>query len=216
MNYSCGWSGNRGPRTLAAACPKTAPSGMSPLTTVPGETTAETPTRLPPRTTHRAVIHAPSSIRTGLVMSAMSRRKAWDPVVTNVPCEITVSQPMVSRSWLCNQTSSPIQLRSPMIRFQGDLTRRRGLRTTPRPTRAPKATKTARRRRELICQGLLTRRSSAALHAYTFQTGAPHVSLAPGAAERSITRGRDTGRGYGSPLERRSSPRRATTGDQDA
>lgn len=153
--------------------------------------------RLPPRTMHRAVSQAPSSITTGFVMSAMSRRCACDPVVMNAPCEMTASAPMLNWSWLCSHTSSPIQLRSPMVNFQGKRTRRRGRRMTPSPMRAPKATNMARRSLELTCQELLTNSTSTRPQAYTFHAGASQLSPEPGAAERSITGGSVTGRGYG-------------------
>ncbi len=106
------------------------------------------------------MIHAPGSMTIGRVIRAMSRRCAWLPVVSIVSWERTTSWPTVMRSWLWNQTPSPIHERSPIRSFHGNLTRVRGRKTTPSPISAPNARSARTRSDELICHGFVTRSSS--------------------------------------------------------
>ncbi|CPU65940.1 Uncharacterised protein [Mycobacteroides abscessus] len=76
-------------------------------------TSAERPIRVPPRTTHRAVTHAPGPTCTGAVTSPMSVLCRWLPVVTRVSWDSTASCPIQTSSWLWIQTPSPIQQFAP-------------------------------------------------------------------------------------------------------
>jgi len=57
---------------------------------------------------------------------------------------------------------------------------------TPGPIFAPNSRRTATRKRELICHGLYTKRSSAADQASTVRRGRSHEALSPGAAAKGM------------------------------
>lgn len=118
----------------------------------------------PPSTMHREVIQTPSSMSIRQVMSAMSLRWRWLPVVRKDSCEITTSDPTRMIAWLSNHTPSPVHDRSPISSFQGSFTLVRGRKITPVPIFAPKARSTRTRSDELIRHAFVTKTSSASDH----------------------------------------------------
>lgn len=174
---------------LAGFPPEIELAGTSAATTLMGRMRADVPMVTPPRIMHRDVTHAPSWMTIGRVISAMSRRCAWLPVVKNDSCDTTTSRPIVTWSWLWNQTPSPIQESAPIRSFHGNRTLVRGRKTTPRPMSAPNRRNAHTRRRELICQGLVTMTSSTAAHKSTTSTGRSQDLRSPGAVRSGTTGG---------------------------
>jgi len=163
------------------------PGGRFVVTTLIGATSVARPMVTPPRIMQREVIHAPASILTGAVTSAMSTRWACEPVVIIVSCDSTTSSPTTTSSWLWIHTPSPIQQLSPMVSFQGKRTRVRGRKITPRPTRAPKHRSTNTRTREDTCRAFVTKSHSQSPQAYTTKRPRPQAERSPGASLSGMT-----------------------------
>ncbi len=92
-------------------------------------------------------IQAPSLISIGLcAYSSEALRKSWPPEQIMDLCEMQTFDPIVTFSWLINQTSSPIQQSSPISRFQGKWTLTPLRMITRRPIEDPKILKRGERR----------------------------------------------------------------------
>lgn len=114
-------------------------AGMDLVTMLPAAATPHCPIITPGHINAREPTHDPSSNTIGSTLSPKcGSDQSWLPVHRYAPCERQQFVPILTLTRLSIQTSSPIQLCSPMESSHGYFTRTPGLRTTPRPSFAPK------------------------------------------------------------------------------